>query len=468
MRRFTSLTICEARKVLSGKHVTSVSECKARQWPGWLVGLQQKATGREAEAHSHTFTNRRTNSRGGDFKHDMLVKSCRHFSTDDGSKSDDKESISVDEASGAAAAHEQPLGQSDRAGEAPSEPEASVAPPQASGEEPPASAPPGAQEGGGISEASAADAGSSSLNEQAPEAGADAGSAAGASAEGQSADQVPASASLSKERALESGGKTGAQAQPGSPESPSDGSHKEAATLEVQEAGLPQAEATAEAGAEAGAEEDAGMESQGLGQEEAVAKVDLGLIEEDLTPLPRMRRREKYGSYDIRAIEEELDSIPAEESFEHHYDARGMVDKWMGDPTFWGMITEEALQQEPDAGGDPPGEGPILHWQTRLVLGPGGNAWHPANRKVKMSVRVAELSLTKLARERLLALVGPRYNRNNDMLTLTSERHRYREENRKDVYRILLALLDEAELADSLAAEAGERVVAAPPQRAAL
>ena len=32
---------------------------------------------------------------------------------------------------------------------------------------------------------------------------------------------------------------------------------------------------------------------------------------------------------------------------------------------------------------EPPGEGPILRWQTRVVFEPGGDAWHPKNRKVK-------------------------------------------------------------------------------------
>ncbi|KAH0994020.1 hypothetical protein GBA52_005503 [Prunus armeniaca] len=31
---------------------------------------------------------------------------------------------------------------------------------------------------------------------------------------------------------------------------------------------------------------------------------------------------------------------------------------------------------------DPPSEGPILRWQTRAVFAPGGDAWHPKNRKV--------------------------------------------------------------------------------------
>lgn len=72
--------------------------------------------------------------------------------------------------------------------------------------------------------------------------------------------------------------------------------------------------------------------------------------------------------------------------------------------------------------GDPPGEGPILRWETRMVLGPGGDAWHPANRKVKVSVTVKEIGLSVLGRERLLALVGRRYNGNKDELTIISEK----------------------------------------------
>ena len=58
---------------------------------------------------------------------------------------------------------------------------------------------------------------------------------------------------------------------------------------------------------------------------------------------------------------------------------------------------------------------------TSLPL-PGGDAWHPANRKVKVSLFVRELGLSPLARERLLALVGSRYDRHRDELTLVSER----------------------------------------------
>lgn len=71
---------------------------------------------------------------------------------------------------------------------------------------------------------------------------------------------------------------------------------------------------------------------------------------------------------------------------------------------------------------DPPGEGPILRWQTRVVFSPGGDAWHPKNRKVKMSVTVKELGLSKHQFRRLRELAGKRYNPGNDELTITSER----------------------------------------------
>ena len=71
---------------------------------------------------------------------------------------------------------------------------------------------------------------------------------------------------------------------------------------------------------------------------------------------------------------------------------------------------------------DPPGEGPILRWQTRIVFAPGGDAWHPKNRKVKMSVTVAELGLSKNQFRRLRELVGKRYHPGRDELTITSER----------------------------------------------
>ncbi|KAF5734534.1 hypothetical protein HS088_TW15G00026 [Tripterygium wilfordii] len=103
---------------------------------------------------------------------------------------------------------------------------------------------------------------------------------------------------------------------------------------------------------------------------------------------------------------------------------------------------------------DPPGEGPILRWQTRVVFAPGGDAWHPKNRKVKLSVTVKELGLSKHQFRRLRELVGKRYHPGKDELTITSERFEHREENRKDCLRTLFSLIEEAGKANKLAEDA--------------
>ncbi|XP_078149068.1 uncharacterized protein LOC144544432 [Carex rostrata] len=103
---------------------------------------------------------------------------------------------------------------------------------------------------------------------------------------------------------------------------------------------------------------------------------------------------------------------------------------------------------------DPPGEGPILRWESRVVFAPGGDAWHPKNRKVKLSVTVKELGLSKYACTRLREVVGKRYNSGRDELTITSERYEHREENRKDCLKTLYGLIEDAVKADKLVEEA--------------
>ncbi|KAG2271561.1 hypothetical protein Bca52824_066116 [Brassica carinata] len=100
---------------------------------------------------------------------------------------------------------------------------------------------------------------------------------------------------------------------------------------------------------------------------------------------------------------------------------------------------------------DPPGKGPILRWQSRIVFAPGGDAWHPKNRKVKLSVTVKELGLSKHQARRLRELVGKRYDSGKDELTITSERFEHREENRKDCLRTLYGLIEEAAKANKIA-----------------
>ncbi|XP_022933107.1 uncharacterized protein LOC111439871 [Cucurbita moschata] len=104
---------------------------------------------------------------------------------------------------------------------------------------------------------------------------------------------------------------------------------------------------------------------------------------------------------------------------------------------------------------EPPGEGPILRWQTRVVFAPGGDAWHPKNRKVKLSVTVKGLGLSNYQFRRLRELVGKRYHPGKDELTsFTSERFEHREENRKDCLRTLFSLIEEAGKANKLVEDA--------------
>ncbi|XP_071735466.1 uncharacterized protein [Rutidosis leptorrhynchoides] len=112
-----------------------------------------------------------------------------------------------------------------------------------------------------------------------------------------------------------------------------------------------------------------------------------------------------------------------------------------------------ALEKKKDVD-DPPGVGPILRWQTRVVFVPGGDSWHPKNRKAKLSVTVKELGLSKNQFRRLRELVGKRYNSGKDELTITSERFEHREENRKDCLRTLFGLIEEAGKADKLVDDA--------------
>ncbi|PNX92999.1 ribosomal protein S24/S35 [Trifolium pratense] len=115
---------------------------------------------------------------------------------------------------------------------------------------------------------------------------------------------------------------------------------------------------------------------------------------------------------------------------------------------------DNSVPDEQNYSDDPPGEGPILRWQSRVVFAPGGDAWHPKNRKVKLSVTVKELGLSKYQFRRLRELVGKRYHPGRDELTITSERFEHREENRKDCLRTLLSLIEEAGKANKLVDDA--------------
>ncbi|KAI3747409.1 hypothetical protein L6452_09865 [Arctium lappa] len=132
------------------------------------------------------------------------------------------------------------------------------------------------------------------------------------------------------------------------------------------------------------------------------------------------------------------------QEFEHNMLMKHTEEIEKADPP---KFDDEPAKKDVD---DPPGDGPILRWQTRVVFVPGGESWHPKNRKAKLAVTVKELGLSKNQFRRLRELVGKRYNPGKDELTISSERFEHREENRKDCLRTLLGLIEEAAKADKL------------------
>ncbi|GMI85328.1 hypothetical protein like AT3G18240 [Hibiscus trionum] len=163
---------------------------------------------------------------------------------------------------------------------------------------------------------------------------------------------------------------------------------------------------------------------------------------------------EKFNELGDMCERGELEVEEAYEQFKEFEDQMvkeyGKMMEAEGPPKF----DETAVPDKKKNSDDPPGEGPILRWQTRAVFAPGGDAWHPKNRKVKMSVTVKELGLSKHQFRRLRELVGKRYHPGKDELTITSERFEHREENRKDCLRTLFSLIEEAGKANKMAEEA--------------
>ena len=73
-------------------------------------------------------------------------------------------------------------------------------------------------------------------------------------------------------------------------------------------------------------------------------------------------------------------------------------------------------------------------------LGPPGE-----NRRVRLTVRVRDLKLSVYASQKLVLLAGPRYNFNNDILTLTSDRYETRKQNGRYLLDLLESLMEEAQ-----------------------
>ncbi|KAL9230854.1 hypothetical protein vseg_006149 [Gypsophila vaccaria] len=172
--------------------------------------------------------------------------------------------------------------------------------------------------------------------------------------------------------------------------------------------------------------------------------------------LPEDIKKKVQAKYDELGEKLERNELEAEEAYEQFkvFEDEIVAEHIKKDEEEGLLESEELAVPEGKKSDDPPGVGPILRWQTRIVFCPGGDAWHPKNRKVKLSVTVKELGLSKHQFRRLREIVGKRYHSGKDELTITSERFEHREENRKDCLRTLLSIIEEAGKANAFVDEA--------------
>lgn len=85
-----------------------------------------------------------------------------------------------------------------------------------------------------------------------------------------------------------------------------------------------------------------------------------------------------------------------------------------------------------------------MTWEDEKLGGPR------ENRRVRLQVRVKELELPIVAAQKLVLLCGPRYNFNNDVLTLTSDRYATRKQNGRYLMDLLESLVEEAKKASDV------------------
>ena len=91
---------------------------------------------------------------------------------------------------------------------------------------------------------------------------------------------------------------------------------------------------------------------------------------------------------------------------------------------------------------EPPTSEQIVKVKTHNYLGEG----HPVERKVVLSVKVADLKLDDKEKHKFLLLAGPRYNVNTEELVLSSEKFPHRKQNKKYVRDLLNKLLAESKV----------------------
>lgn len=107
--------------------------------------------------------------------------------------------------------------------------------------------------------------------------------------------------------------------------------------------------------------------------------------------------------------------------------------------------------------------GADVRLETREVIIP--KTWEddklgpPAqNRFVRLTVHVRQLGLPVVAAQKLVLMAGPRYNFNNDVLTLTTDRHPTRKQNGRYLMDLLESLVEEAKKETKVAATVPRRL----------
>ena len=100
----------------------------------------------------------------------------------------------------------------------------------------------------------------------------------------------------------------------------------------------------------------------------------------------------------------------------------------------------------------------VLTWRTRIILSAGHDQRHPLSSKVEVTLVLAELAreigLSPEGVALIKLLCGPRYTAGTDTLRLVSQRYYTREDNRRDLLRIVDELIDEAAKEGGLDAKA--------------
>ncbi|KXJ18051.1 28S ribosomal protein S35, mitochondrial isoform X2 [Exaiptasia diaphana] len=91
---------------------------------------------------------------------------------------------------------------------------------------------------------------------------------------------------------------------------------------------------------------------------------------------------------------------------------------------------------------------------TRNYLFAGPSLYHPRSRKVKIQISLKDLILDEHARNKLIELVGPRYDKETDTLTIVTDRCPTRKQNKDYALYLLTVLYHEAWKTESWEADA--------------